>query len=193
MRPAQRLRMLPGLSSAVVRRLTQRAPGVHPKSTLTRFKRLLARLNQPPPQRYATYMALMEESVVLRLMPDASACDHTSRIYESLIAGRDPVQAAMATDRVSYLPDGLLTNVDRCSMLHALEVRCPFMDHAVVHFASGLPTRLALGKRLLRQTFAGQLPDEILNRRKMGLAVGSLSPERGEGGGEGFEREARKT
>ena len=45
------------------------------------------------------------------------------------------VATALAIYRITYLPNDLLTKVDRCSMLHALEVRSPFMDHELVQFA----------------------------------------------------------
>jgi asparagine synthase (glutamine-hydrolysing) len=80
----------------------------------------------------------------------------------------------MATDRLSYLPHDLLTKVDRCSMLHGLEVRSPFMDHELVQFAAGLTTdQLLKGgpKRMLREAFADDLPAWVFKRKKMGFAV----------------------
>jgi asparagine synthase (glutamine-hydrolysing) len=94
--------------------------------------------------------------------------------YEHLHASRDDVQAALALDRVTYLPEDLLTKVDRCSMQHALEVRSPFMDHELVQFAAGLSTPALLkggGKRLLRLAFEKDVPQNHFNRRKMGFAV----------------------
>jgi asparagine synthase (glutamine-hydrolysing) len=86
----------------------------------------------------------------------------------------DPVRAATATDRAMYLPDDLLTKVDRASMLHNLEVRSPFMDPQLVHFAAGLTTDQLIGggpKRLLREAFAKDLPASVFTRPKMGFAV----------------------
>jgi len=87
---------------------------------------------------------------------------------------RDRLQAALATDRVTYLPEDLLTKLDRACMLHALEVRSPFMDHELVRMAAGLSTRQLLSggpKRMLRKAFARQLPDFVFRRKKMGFAV----------------------
>jgi asparagine synthase (glutamine-hydrolysing) len=59
-------------------------------------------------------------------------------------------------------------------MLHALEVRCPFMDHELVQFAAGLTTdQLLKGgpKRMLREAFADDLPAWVFKRKKMGFAV----------------------
>ena len=84
------------------------------------------------------------------------------------------VQAALATDRLTYLPEDLLTKLDRASMLHALEVRSPFMDHELVALASKLSTDQLLkggAKRMLREAFAADLPAFVFRRRKMGFAV----------------------
>ena len=95
-------------------------------------------------------------------------------MHDRFAALGDPVRAAAATDRAMYLPDDLLTKVDRASMLHALEVRSPFMDPDVVTFAAGLTTdQLLKGgpKRMLREAFADDLPAWVFKRKKMGFAV----------------------
>jgi asparagine synthase (glutamine-hydrolysing) len=59
-------------------------------------------------------------------------------------------------------------------MLHALEVRAPFMDTDLVTFAAGLTTdQLLRGgkKRMLREAFAADLPEFVFKRPKMGFAV----------------------
>ena len=87
---------------------------------------------------------------------------------------RDRVQTALATDRMTYLPEDLLTKLDRASMLHGLEVRSPFMDHELVHLAAGLTTEQLLRggpKRMLREAFAKDLPEFVFRRKKMGFAV----------------------
>ncbi len=95
-------------------------------------------------------------------------------LYKLLLKTRDVVPAALALDRITYLPYDLLTKLDRCSMLHALEVRSPFMDHQLVQFAAGLTTdQLLKGgpKRMLREAFADDLPAWVFRRKKMGFAV----------------------
>jgi asparagine synthase (glutamine-hydrolysing) len=94
--------------------------------------------------------------------------------YARLRRGRDVVETATALDRVSYLPDDLLAKVDRASMLCALEVRSPFMDHELVTFAGRLSSAQLIrggGKRMLREAFAADLPKSVFARRKMGFAV----------------------
>lgn len=74
-----------------------------------------------------------------------------------------------------YLPENILTKVDRASMACSLEVRSPFLDHAVVDFAARLPSRAKfnLGRRkwLLKQAMAPLLPRQVLARKKKGFGI----------------------
>jgi asparagine synthase (glutamine-hydrolysing) len=75
----------------------------------------------------------------------------------------------------TYLVDDLLPKVDRMSMAHALEVRCPFLDHEFAEFALRLPPSTKVRgmslKRCLKAAFQDVLPAEILARPKHGFGV----------------------
>jgi asparagine synthase (glutamine-hydrolysing) len=74
-----------------------------------------------------------------------------------------------------YLPDDILTKVDRMSMAVSLEVRVPLLDYRLVEFAFGLPPRLRLrgrtGKYLLKRLLERYLPAKHVYRSKQGFAV----------------------
>jgi asparagine synthase (glutamine-hydrolysing) len=164
------------LRTTLAQRAAARLTSGNPKSRLSRWRRLLITLDQPPAQRYASYLRLFSDADIAQLLrePIDPPADEVRSNYESLATERDPVAAALATDRITYLPGDLLTKLDRASMLHALEVRSPFMDHELVHFAAGLTTdQLLKGgpKRMLREAFAGDLPEFVFKRKKMGFAV----------------------
>ncbi|HEY1142544.1 MAG TPA: asparagine synthase (glutamine-hydrolyzing) [Sphingomicrobium sp.] len=81
----------------------------------------------------------------------------------------------MFWDSMDYLPDDILTKVDRASMAVSLEVRAPFLDHRVAEFAWALPMSAKMddraGKLILRQLLGQYLPGDLTSRRKMGFAV----------------------
>jgi asparagine synthase (glutamine-hydrolysing) len=87
----------------------------------------------------------------------------------------DDISRMMIADALVYLPQDILTKVDRASMAHSLEVRAPFLDRKVVELAFSLPRawhrRMFHGKRMLRRAFPHLLPPVIWKRRKQGFAV----------------------
>jgi asparagine synthase (glutamine-hydrolysing) len=81
----------------------------------------------------------------------------------------------MHFDFETYLPEDILTKVDRMSMAHSIESRVPLLDNEVVDFAARLPAHLKIKngrkKHILKEAAAALLPDAILARRKQGFAV----------------------
>jgi asparagine synthase (glutamine-hydrolysing) len=78
-------------------------------------------------------------------------------------------------DSLTYLPDDLLTKMDRATMAFGIESRAPLLDQELWSFVAGVPRSWLLGRRrgklLLRDAYAGVLPEQILARTKKGFGV----------------------
>jgi len=148
----------------------------HPKSRSARVGRFLAALNLTPGDRYSAWMRYFDDDAIMKLTGNKPGRDGLSESLETLLGQNpnNPAACCCRLDRQTYLPGDLLTKVDRCSMLHALEVRSPFMDHTLISHVSRLDDdQLLRGgpKRMLREAFAGDLPGEVFSRAKRGFAV----------------------
>ncbi len=89
--------------------------------------------------------------------------------------GRTRLQIAQATDCADWLPNDLLTKLDRCLMAFGVEGRTPFLDPVVADFAfrlpDGLKVRDRLGKWLLRRWLEEHVPAAQPMARKQGFTV----------------------
>ena len=99
-------------------------------------------------------------------------------------ADLDPMTRLQYVDLKTYLPDDILTKVDRASMAVSLEVRPPLIDHELVEFVFSVPpeVRWADGemKHLLKHAMRERLPAEVLTRGKKGFSVPWRSWEKSE-------------
>jgi asparagine synthase (glutamine-hydrolysing) len=89
--------------------------------------------------------------------------------------GLSVLSRLMEIDQKTYLPDAMLTKVDRASMAVSLEVRVPLLDHRLIEYTLLLPEQLKYrngeGKYILKKLLSRYLPIQLFERPKMGFAV----------------------
>lgn len=90
-------------------------------------------------------------------------------------AVHDVVERSLRLDMALYLPENILLKVDRMSMATSLEARVPLLDHRLVEYVAGLPSRYKIRrgcrKWILRQAVADQVPASVLAKKKSGFGI----------------------
>jgi asparagine synthase (glutamine-hydrolysing) len=140
-----------------------------------RLRRIADVLRSDDPDSYSRFITWWDPADVAALTGAPAGDPPLYRDAEQRSTGVDPNARVGLLDLVSYLPDDILTKVDRASMAVSLEVRAPLLDHRVVEYALRLPLELKRrgreSKWLLRQLLYKRVPRELIDRPKMGFGV----------------------
>ena len=155
--------------------LFQRVPFL-PQTALAgdKLQKIATLFDDPSPD--AIYRSLVSQW----LRPEeiaAAGREPPGPIWDASIAADFPelISRMQFLDLVTYLPDDILTKVDRATMAFGLEGRVPLLDHRVVAYSWTLPSRFKVrggeGKWLLRRVLDSYVPRHLIDRPKMGFAV----------------------
>ena len=140
-----------------------------------RLRRIADVLRSDEPDQYARFVAWWTPAEVVQLTGEASpvAPMYADALTRMGALARDDRPGLL--DLVSYLPEDILTKVDRASMAVSLEVRAPLLDHRVVELALTLPHSLKHRGRstkwVLRRLLDKRVPRALIDRPKMGFGV----------------------
>ena len=126
--------------------------------------------------------------------PDGNVCEHGIALVRARASGGGAAalrplhmiedqwlrlpefeRQAMYLDTITYLPNDILVKLDRATMAFGLEGRVPFLDPRVVEFAWRLPLQMKVrpnqGKWILRQVLHRYVPENLVERPKMGFGI----------------------
>jgi len=174
---------LPDIPKKIISRILNSLPdSVNPKNSLRRIKRFFMAINLPTLERYRRWVGIfdngLKESLYTtdfknRIMKDSasdSLAPNLGNLKELNLLDR-----LLMTDTLTYLPGDLLVKVDITSMANSLEARSPFLDHKLMEFAARLPAEYKMKrfikKYILRKAVKDLIPQENIQRRKMGFGV----------------------
>ncbi len=170
------------LRSAVIKTLKALTPRMKTERSFNgKLQRLLNVADAPHKSRYLDIICRFNEEQKISCYGDAFkdfSPYSTEKIMDSFYTQSDAVdevEKIMQTDINSYLTGDILTKVDIASMASSLEVRSPFLDYEVAEFSAQLPREFKQNnlqkKHILKETFKDIIPNELLQRRKMGFGV----------------------
>jgi asparagine synthase (glutamine-hydrolysing) len=110
-------------------------------------------------------------SVILGAKEPAYALNNN----EIMLEADSLLRSLQYLDSVCYLPDDILTKVDRAAMSNSLETRIPFLDHNIVEYAMCIPEKINIlhssGKWPLRKILGKYIQEELFERPKKGFSV----------------------
>jgi asparagine synthase (glutamine-hydrolysing) len=149
---------------------------------LLRLGSFLENIGRDPAAAYYADLCFMKPAAVDRLLGRGMSTNaFATATYEAVTepyrkcGSADAVQQAEYADLKIYLPNDVLVKVDRMSMQHSLEVRCPLLDRRLVELAFAIPQSLKQagrkGKHLLKQVANRRLPAAILGLPKKGFTA----------------------
>lgn len=173
-------RVLPGPLAPAVGWLGRRWPRSAAVPKPLRAGTLLENLGRDPAAAYYADLSFLKPADARRLMGLPAAGDPAaSPVYAAVTdpyrrcPSADAVQRAEYADLKVYLPNDPLVKVDRMSMAHSLEVRCPLLDHRLVELAFRIPASRKQtwrrSKRLLRELARRRLPAGLWSLPKRGF------------------------
>ena len=162
-----------------VERLLRPSPAK--KGLINKSKRFLEGWQHDPALGHARWRLFLSEAMGAELMSDAvletvgdGMNGHILQAFDRA-GDRDRLDRNLYVDFKTYLPDNILTKVDRMTMAVSLEARVPMLDKDLVELAFQVPSQYKVErgelKSILKKTAARHVPRECLYRAKQGFSI----------------------
>tara|TARA_B100001121_G_scaffold161733_1_gene141218 strand:+ start:537 stop:2366 length:1830 start_codon:yes stop_codon:yes gene_type:complete len=139
-------------------------------SISTGTNQYLSMLNKNSSERYASFFIDKNFTDILGIS-DFSY----DFISNNWLETEDDFKSMQATDYNFYLPEVMMTKIDRASMANSLEIRSPFVDHKLIEYILSVQskgyTATRNKKKPLKKFLSDDFDDNFLSRKKMGFAV----------------------
>ena len=172
---ARRLELAPAPLRRLVSALSKRMPDGALPRTVRRARRFLTTLDLDSQARYLRWIGYFVTDDIAGSRLHATGLDEDwMGPATSEARPGDELERLLAVDMRTYLPGDLLVKMDIASMAASVETRSPFLDQELIELVTHLPSEFKLrgrSKYLLRRLMRGSLPDEILDRGKMGFGA----------------------
>lgn len=125
--------------------------------------------------RYWRWASIAKEDEALALLKSGNGTSYNQRKKDILTSLNNDFNSVLYTDLKLVLQNDMLVKVDSMSMANSLEVRSPLLDYRLVDLLFSLPSSYKINsteqKRILRDSVAHLLPQEVLLRKKHGFEV----------------------
>lgn len=152
------------------------------KGTINKVKRMIEGGALDPALQHTRWMIFMNNREKNNLyQPDLMGMlkyEATETFFErhfQKVKTFDTLAQQQYVDMKTYLPDDILTKVDRMSMAVSLEARVPLLDHRIAEFALNLPPHMKLNrsrtKIIMRRAVRRLVPDLVLEKPKEGFSI----------------------
>jgi asparagine synthase (glutamine-hydrolysing) len=145
-----------------------------------RIKRLLSEMESKPnlANSYRSIMSLTKPKLLQNLLGpnffDTRIIEGFDEDFD-LTGTKDDLSKMLRSDFLRYLPGDLLVKADLASMAHGLELRSPLLDVQLIEWVNSLPSHFKIKgtetKHILKDIARDLVPNELIDRPKMGFAI----------------------
>jgi len=158
--------------------LTSKFTNLMPESSsgnhkLRRIKTFVNSLSKSEDEMYEDWIGYFSDIELNRLFREYKSYKHIVKDEWNSQTYSDGILKSSIIDLKTFLPNNLLSYGDAMSMANSFEVRFPLIDHKVIEFMTSIDSKWRIKdgqtKYLMKKILEGKIPDNIINKPKLGL------------------------